>query len=123
MPEVNVNLGHWLAGVGVDHLDVHVERNTLLVLSDVAADHFTSNVYFSQHMKAILSEMHTVWSLGHIGTEDASSVRGKKNLGIGGQANVQRRMVGGVKDSVEVASFQEGSTCRRTVRHLIAQWQ
>jgi hypothetical protein len=35
VPQVHVDLRNGFAGVGVDQLDVHVERNTLLGLRDV----------------------------------------------------------------------------------------
>lgn len=44
MPEVKVDLGNGLAGVGVDELDVQVEGDTLLVLLDVVADQLAGDV-------------------------------------------------------------------------------
>lgn len=43
VPDVHVDVGHRLAGVGVNQLDVHVQRNTSLVLHDVLADKLASN--------------------------------------------------------------------------------
>lgn len=44
MPEVQIDTGDRLAGGAVNHLDVHVERNTRLVLGDVAADQFAAYI-------------------------------------------------------------------------------
>lgn len=44
MPQVHVDLRDGLAGVGVNQLDVHVERNTLLGLRHVVADQFTGDI-------------------------------------------------------------------------------
>lgn len=46
MPQISVDLGNGLAGVGVNELDVHEERDTLLVLGDVLADKFTSDIWW-----------------------------------------------------------------------------
>jgi hypothetical protein len=40
VPEVHIDFRLGLTGVGVDNLDVHVERNTTLVFRDVGADVF-----------------------------------------------------------------------------------
>lgn len=44
VPEVHVDLRNGFAGVGVDQLDIHVERNSLLGLRDVFTDKFTSDI-------------------------------------------------------------------------------
>lgn len=44
MPDVHVDLRNWLAGVGVNELDVEEERNTFLVLRNVRADQFTGDI-------------------------------------------------------------------------------
>jgi hypothetical protein len=44
VPHVHVNFGDWIAGVGVDQLNVHVEGNTLLVLDDILANEFTTDI-------------------------------------------------------------------------------
>lgn len=44
VPEVQIDTGDRLAGGAVNHLDVHVERNTRLVLGDVAADQFAAYI-------------------------------------------------------------------------------
>jgi hypothetical protein len=44
VPDIHIDVGQRVASVGVDHLDVHVERDTFLGLDDVLADHLTSNI-------------------------------------------------------------------------------
>lgn len=44
MPQVHVDLRNGIAGVGVDQLDVHVERNTLLGLRHVVTNQFTRDI-------------------------------------------------------------------------------
>ena len=44
VPQIGVDLGDGLAGVGVDELDVHEQGDTLLVLGNVLADELTGNV-------------------------------------------------------------------------------
>jgi hypothetical protein len=44
VPQVHVDLRNGFAGVGVDQLDVHVERNTLLGLRDVFTNQFTRDI-------------------------------------------------------------------------------
>lgn len=46
MPEIHVDIGQRIAGVGVNELDVHVESNTLLVIDDVLADELTTHVWY-----------------------------------------------------------------------------
>lgn len=55
MPEVQVDTGDRLAGGAVDHLHVHVERDTRLVLGDVAADQFPAYILYRQLMTSDLS--------------------------------------------------------------------
>ena len=43
MPEVEINVGHRLAGVDVDNLDIKVDWNTLLALGDILADELAVN--------------------------------------------------------------------------------
>jgi hypothetical protein len=45
VPKVHIDLRLGLTGVGVDDLDVHVERNATLVFGDVGADIFAGYVY------------------------------------------------------------------------------
>ena len=45
VPYFHVDVREWVAGVGVDQLDVHVKGNTFLVLNNVLADQFTGDVY------------------------------------------------------------------------------
>lgn len=44
MPQVHVDLRNGIAGVGVDQLDVHVERNTPLGLRHVVTNKFTRDI-------------------------------------------------------------------------------
>lgn len=44
VPNISVDLGHRLAGVGVDQLDIHVEGNTLLGLDNVLTNKLTRDV-------------------------------------------------------------------------------
>lgn len=44
VPQISVDLGNRLAGVGVDELDVHEEGNTLLILGNVLTNKLTSDV-------------------------------------------------------------------------------
>jgi hypothetical protein len=44
VPHVHVDFGDWLAGVGVDQLNVHVEGNTLLVLGDTLTNEFARDI-------------------------------------------------------------------------------
>ena len=44
MPEISVDLGNGLAGVGVDELDVHEKGNTLLILGNVLTNKLTSDI-------------------------------------------------------------------------------
>ena len=44
MPDIHVDVRQGIASVGVDQLDVHVERDTRLRLDDVLADHFASDI-------------------------------------------------------------------------------
>lgn len=46
VPEIHVDIGQRIAGVGVNELDVHVESNTLLVIDDVLADELTTHVWY-----------------------------------------------------------------------------
>lgn len=46
VPEIHVDIGQGIAGVGVNELDVHVESNTLLVINDVLADKLTTHVWY-----------------------------------------------------------------------------
>lgn len=43
-PQVDVNVGDWIAGVGVDDLNIESQRNTVLGFSDVATDIFALDV-------------------------------------------------------------------------------
>lgn len=49
MPDVHVDVGQGVAGVGVNHLDVHVERYTLLGLDNVLADELTGDICIYQY--------------------------------------------------------------------------
>lgn len=44
MPEVHVDIGQGVAGVGVNELDVHVQSNTLLVINDVLTDELAAHI-------------------------------------------------------------------------------
>lgn len=44
MPNISVDIGNGIAGVGVDQLDVHEKGNTFLGLSDVLANEFTGDI-------------------------------------------------------------------------------
>lgn len=44
MPDIHVDVRQGVAGVGVDQLDVHVERDTGLRLDDVLANHLASDI-------------------------------------------------------------------------------
>ncbi len=43
-PDLNIGVGHGLAGVDVKHLDVQVKGNTLLALNNIRADVLASDV-------------------------------------------------------------------------------
>jgi hypothetical protein len=45
VPEIDVDIRHRLARVGVDELDVQVQGDTLLVLNEVVADELAAHVY------------------------------------------------------------------------------
>jgi hypothetical protein len=44
VPEIHVDIGQRLAGVGVNELDIHVQSNTLLVFNDVLTDELTAHI-------------------------------------------------------------------------------
>lgn len=44
VPDIHVDVRQRVASVGVDQLDVHVERDTRLRLDDILADHFASDI-------------------------------------------------------------------------------
>lgn len=44
VPKVHVDVRQGVAGVGVNHLDVHVERDTWLGLDDVLADKLAADI-------------------------------------------------------------------------------
>lgn len=44
MPEIQVDIRHRLASVGVDHLDVQVKWHTGLTIDDVLADKFAGDI-------------------------------------------------------------------------------
>lgn len=46
VPEIHVDIGQGIAGVGVNELDVHVQSNTLLVIDNVLADKLTAHVWY-----------------------------------------------------------------------------
>lgn len=46
VPDIHVDLRNRLASLGVDKLDVKEKRNTLLILRDVRANHFTSDICY-----------------------------------------------------------------------------
>lgn len=45
VPEIHKDVRQRLAGLGVDELDIHVQRNALLALDNVLANQFTRDVY------------------------------------------------------------------------------
>jgi hypothetical protein len=45
VPKVNVDVGDGLARVGVDELNVQIQRDTFLVLDEVVADELSAHVY------------------------------------------------------------------------------
>lgn len=45
MPDIHVDVGQRVAGVGVDHLDVHVQGDTSLSLDDVLADQLAGDIF------------------------------------------------------------------------------
>lgn len=44
VPEIHVDIGQRLAGVGVNELDIHVQSNTLLVFNDVLTNELTAHI-------------------------------------------------------------------------------
>ena len=44
VPEISVDVRQGIAGVGVDQLNIHVQRNTTLVFGNVLADEFTGDI-------------------------------------------------------------------------------
>jgi hypothetical protein len=44
VPEVQIDTGDRLTGGAIDHLDVHIERDTCLVIGDIAADQFAAYI-------------------------------------------------------------------------------
>lgn len=51
VPDIHVDLRNRLASLGVDKLDVKEKRNTLLILRDVRANHFTSDICYRLAMQ------------------------------------------------------------------------
>jgi hypothetical protein len=94
VPEVQIDTGDRLTGGAVDHLDVHVERDTCLFLGDIAADQFAAYI---------------IRSLSNIRCQDTGCVGGEQDRGVRGQVHVQRGFVGSVESS-KVASLEERST-------------
>jgi hypothetical protein len=46
VPEIHVDIGQGITGVGINELDVHVQSNTLLVIDDVLADELTAHIWY-----------------------------------------------------------------------------
>lgn len=44
VPKIHVDLGQRLASIGVEDLDVHVQRDTLLVLDEVLTDQLAGDI-------------------------------------------------------------------------------
>lgn len=44
VPEIHIDIRQRLTSVGVDELDVHIQRNTTLILSNVIADQLAAHV-------------------------------------------------------------------------------
>lgn len=51
VPDIHVDLRNRLASLGVDKLDVEEKRNTLLILRDVRANQFTSDICYRLAMQ------------------------------------------------------------------------
>ena len=97
VPELEVDLGDGLAGVDVDDLDVKVQRHSLLVLGDVAADQLA---------------LDPVRALGSLGSEDAGVVASEEGSGVSVGSDASE--IGGVgsgKDGVHVTSTQVVLVC------------
>lgn len=97
VPEIGVDSLQGLTGVCIDQLDVHVERDALLVLDDILPDELAGNI---------------VRTLGDIGPEDAGRIGAEKNAGIGGSTDSSQ---GGVvvsgQNAVQGAGVEEVSSC------------
>lgn len=45
MPGVKIDVGHWITGVGVDDLEIQVQRNARFIVGDVLADQLASDIW------------------------------------------------------------------------------
>ena len=112
VPDVHEDLRDRLTSVGVNELNVHEKRNTLLVLRDVRTDHLTGDIchWLAICQLNLLGEKRTVRTLCHIWTKNAGGIVGEECLrvGVGSQA-LQVRVVGGVQGRFEVASLDHRS--------------
>jgi hypothetical protein len=73
VPDIDQEVGDWLAGGDVDELEFKVQVNTSLVFCHIAADGFACN---------------PVWALSHLWRENAGGVGGEKErwIGVDGEA-------------------------------------
>ena len=46
MPEVHVHIRKRFTGVGVDELNVHIERHTGFIVDDVSTNEFTADIFY-----------------------------------------------------------------------------
>ena len=93
MPDVHVDSRDRLARASVNELDIEVERNTLLAVSDVAADHLSIDV---------------VRTLGDFRLKNASRVIGEQQSLIITVGDTRSRLVGVVVGG-EVATDERGA--------------
>lgn len=97
VPELEVNLGNRLAGVDVDNLDVKVQRHSLLILGNVAADQLA---------------LDPVRALSNLGSEDAGVVASEEGsrVSVDGDAG-EVGGVGSSEDGVHVTSSEVVLIC------------
>lgn len=91
MPDIHKDSWNRETVGSVDKLDVQVERDTNLLLSDVATDQLAVDV---------------VGALGDFRLEDAGGVVGEKKSLVGTECDIGGRFVVGREACVEVASHQ-----------------
>lgn len=87
MPDVRVDVRQWLAGVGVNELDIHEQRHTGLALDHVATNELSGNICRT-HCQMLISVEGgilklTVWALSHFGLDDAGAAGCKEDTWIG----------------------------------------
>lgn len=62
VPDIHVDIREGAAGVGVDQLDVHVKGDTFLVLDNILADQFTSDVCIHEYITMKMLQLRSSYS-------------------------------------------------------------